>query len=187
MLDNGDLRRNPIPDEDPYRLTNSAFVESLYKGTGSSPFGGASSASAAGTQVPEFAALSAKQWAMLREVGTLKIRPIVYQSGTSELTYESKLELDRAVKHLAHYPKFRVLIKGHTGLRGDKDQNRLLSQERAEAVQRYLQITHDIQPNRLRPVGYGADQPLPQQPGESDRAYGYRLPRVELVLVADNY
>lgn len=185
LVDNGDLKRNPIPDEDPYRLTNSSFIELLYQ-KGSS-FAEKAGTSGPGDQAPAFSALSAKQWQKLREVGTLKIRPILYQSGTSDLTYEGKTELDRAVKYLEHYPNFRVVVKGHTGLRGDKAQNRILSQERADAVKRYLDVTHDIQPNRLRSIGSGSDKPLPRLPGESNRAYGYRLPRVELVLVADDY
>jgi len=39
--------------------------------------------------------------------------------------------------------------------------------------------------NRLRVVGLGSKLPLPQLPGESERAYSYRLPRVELSLVAE--
>jgi hypothetical protein len=34
-------------------------------------------------------------------------------------------------------------------------------------------------------VGYGASKPLPRQPDESERAYDYRLPRVELALVSE--
>ena len=86
---------------------------------------------------------------------------------------------------LSHYPNFRVVIKGHTGLRGDPEENQLLSQERAESVARYLGVTYNVDSNRLRIVGLGSKLPLPQLPGESERAYSYRLPRVELALVAE--
>ncbi|MGH8673405.1 MAG: OmpA family protein, partial [Burkholderiales bacterium] len=92
---------------------------------------------------------------------------------------------DRAMETLSHYPNFRVVIKGHTGLRGDPEENQLLSQERAESVARYLGVTYNLDLNRLRVVGLGSKLPLPQQPGESERAYAYRLPRVELSLVAE--
>ena len=42
-----------------------------------------------------------------------------------------------------------------------------------------------MDPNRLRIVGYGSEKPLPRLPDESERAYGYRLPRVELSLVSE--
>jgi len=52
-------------------------------------------------------------------------------------------------------------------------------------VARYLGVTYNLDLNRLRVVGLGSTLPLPQLPGESERAYGYRLPRVELSLVAE--
>ena len=70
-------------------------------------------------------------------------------------------------------------------MRGDPEENQLLSQERAESVARYLGVTYNVDPNRLRVVGFGATQPLPQLPGETERAYSYRLPLVELSLVAE--
>ena len=70
-------------------------------------------------------------------------------------------------------------------MKGSPEENRKLSQERAEAVARYLEVTYNIDHNRLRTVGLGSDKPLPQLADESERAYGYRLPRVELSLVAD--
>ena len=41
--------------------------------------------------------------------------------------------------------------------------------------------------DRLRVLGIGSDSPLPRRAGESDRAYSYRLPRVELYLVGEVY
>jgi outer membrane protein OmpA-like peptidoglycan-associated protein len=49
-----------------------------------------------------------------------------------------------------------------------------------------LTVTYGIDPNRMRIIGYGSSRPLPRLPGESDRAYGYRLPRVEVTLAAEN-
>jgi outer membrane protein OmpA-like peptidoglycan-associated protein len=131
-----------------------------------------------------FAALNEAQWDKLTEVGTLKIRPITFQSGTSELSHDGKVELDNAAQNLAHYPNFRVVVRGHTGTRGDPASNRELSVERAEAVKRYLMVTHNIDDARLRAVGYGGERPLKQADGESERAYQYRLPRVELYLAS---
>lgn len=125
-------------------------------------------------------------WTRLKEIGTLKMQPIGFRRGTADLSYDGKLELDRAAEHLAYYPNFRILVKGHTGIRGEPQSNLELSQDRADTVARYLMVTYGVDANRLRSVGYGASRPLPRKPGESDRAYGYRLPRVELALVAEN-
>jgi len=120
-------------------------------------------------------------------VGTLKLDPIIFQHGDSSLDVLGKEVVDRAVELFSHYPHFRIVVKGHTGTRGDPDENQRLSQERAEAVSRYLTVAHNIDPKRIRAVGYGGERPLARSEGESLRAWQYRLPRVELVLARDEY
>ncbi len=52
-------------------------------------------------------------------------------------------ELDKAAENLRHYPNFCVVIEGHTGLRGDAEANRELSELRAEAVSRWRLVIDD--------------------------------------------
>jgi outer membrane protein OmpA-like peptidoglycan-associated protein/ABC-type taurine transport system substrate-binding protein len=183
LIDSGDFRENPMPERDPYRLQHRLYIEELY----TSGLAGADAAPGQSSGPRSFAALTDAQWDKLTEIGTLKVRPITFQSGTSELSHDGKVELDNAAQHLAHYPNFRVVVRGHTGTRGDPGSNRDLSIERAEAVKRYLMVTHSIEDARLRAVGYGGERPLKQLDGESDRAYQYRLPRVELYLASEAY
>ncbi len=186
LVDSGDFRENPMPERDPYRLQHRRYIEELYT-TGLAGGFGTPEVDAAGSGARSFSALGDEQWDKLTEVGTLKVRPITFQSGTSDLSHNGKLELDGAAQNLSHYPNFRVVVRGHTGTRGDAASNRALSLERAEAVKRYLMVTHSIDDARLRAAGYGGERPLARGPGESDRAYEYRLPRVELYLVAEAY
>jgi outer membrane protein OmpA-like peptidoglycan-associated protein len=183
LVDSGDFRENPMPERDPYRLQHRLYVEELYT-TG---LGGAPDAAAAATGTRAFNALSDAQWDKLTEIGTLKVRPITFQSGTADLSLDGKVELDSAAQNLAHYPHFRVVVRGHTGTRGDAQSNQALSFERADAVKRYLMVTHGIDEARLRAVGYGGERPLKRVQDESDRAYQYRLPRVELYLASEGY
>ncbi|GGY66176.1 hypothetical protein GCM10011613_07600 [Cellvibrio zantedeschiae] len=176
----GDLDANPLPDGDAYRLVNSAFVHGLYQESETGIFKGAAQAN---QNANEYAELSDAQWAALREVGTLKMRPISFASGSDILTIEDKEQLDQITENLSHYPSFRVEIRGHSGVRGDAEENKLLSQSRAESVARYLELTHNIPTARMHPVGFGGSKPLVRQSDESERAYNYRLPRVELVLL----
>jgi outer membrane protein OmpA-like peptidoglycan-associated protein/ABC-type nitrate/sulfonate/bicarbonate transport system substrate-binding protein len=180
----GDFASSPIPDGDPYRILYSEPIEQLFSGR---MFGTASGETPDGSLTRGFDALSASDWDGLRPIGTLKVRPITFQSGTAQLSLEGKRELDKAAENLSHYPNFRVVVAGHTGLRGDAEENRRLSQERADSVARYLQVTYTVDEDRLRALGKGAAEPLPQQAGESARSYNYRLPRVELLLVAEAY
>lgn len=179
LIDAGDFRDNPIPDRDPYRLVNSQFVAQLF-----APL--ASATAPSGLSERRFPQLDAKGWGALREVGTLRTRPIMFQSGTAELAYDGKVELDRMAESLRHYPNFRILVKGHSGVAGDPDENRRLSKERAESVARYLQVTYSMDENRMRVLGLGGSQPLARLADESERTYAYRLPRVDIVLVAES-
>jgi outer membrane protein OmpA-like peptidoglycan-associated protein/ABC-type nitrate/sulfonate/bicarbonate transport system substrate-binding protein len=180
LRESGELDADPLPGGDPYRITNRQFIADLYHS-----WGDRKGARAAAGRT--FAPLPAEGWARLKEVGTLKVEPIGFQRGTAQLADDGRLVLDKAARRLKHYPNFRVLVKGHSGLRGDPQANRRLSQERAQAVLRYLVATYGIDENRIRAFGYGASQPLPREPGESDRAYRYRLPRVELSLAAEDF
>lgn len=187
LMDSGDFSEDPVPDSDPYRLQNRGFVKELYE-KGLPEYGvPADTAAEEDDLAGLFPALTDAEWDGLREIGTLKIRPVTFQSGTSELDLNGKAELDKAANNLKHYPRFRLVIKGHTGLSGDPRANFELSSERAESVRRYFEITYGVDPDRLRTVGFGADRPLPRLPGESDRSYNYRLPRVELGLVAETF
>jgi hypothetical protein len=53
-------------------------------------------------------------------------------------------------------------------------------------VAQYLIAVHAIAPDRLHAEGKGASQPPPRKPAELERAYRYRLPRVEFVLLEEN-
>jgi outer membrane protein OmpA-like peptidoglycan-associated protein len=186
LLDNKDFSDNPIPGEDAYRLLNSSFVKKLdllYSNVGSFTTKGASS----GSTKAKFSPLSNEKWDRLEDVGSLKVRKIVFSSGTSELTNEGKQQVDALMSDLKHYPNFRVEVRGHTSIKGNKDANIALSQQRADAVLRYISVTYGFDVNGLRSIGFGGSSPLPMKAGESQgsRSWLYRLPRVEIALVRE--
>jgi outer membrane protein OmpA-like peptidoglycan-associated protein len=180
LVDNGDFDRSPVPGDDPYRLTSKQFIQQLYQRI----YPNGASVSRENSLSGDFKPLSDEAWAAMRRVGTLKVEPISFRRGTGLLDLEGKRTIDLIVERLRRYPSFRILVEGHTGLAGDQEQNLKLSLSRAKAVTRYLKVTYNIDDDRLRAVGYGASKPLPRQPGESNRAYSYRLPRVEVSLLS---
>ena len=191
LIQSGDFKKNPIPNGDPYRLTDSSYVKNLYtKGFTGFTTPGAHAPGGSGevnSLAALFTPLGEDGWARLKEVGTLKIQNITFQSGTAELSFQGREDVDGIAEVIKHYPSFRIVIKGHTALAGDRAANKLLSKERAESVARYLAVTYSINENRVRSLGFGSEKPLPRIPGESDRAYNYRLPRVEISLVTEVY
>ncbi|OES24174.1 phosphate ABC transporter substrate-binding/OmpA family protein [Alteromonas macleodii] len=180
LQETGVMKDNPLPDANPYLLLQSSFVSSIFD----TRIGSVDPSRLASSQSVSFPALSNAQWSQLREIGTLKVRKIRFARSSSDLSMDAKRMLDEAARDLAHYPNYRILIKGHTGVTGDADANLTLSQDRADAVLRYLNIAHATDENRLWAQGVGAAEPLPRQPNESNRSYRSRLPRVELILKA---
>lgn len=180
LVENGDFDRSPVPGDDPYRLISSQFLQQLYRRA--YPHG--ASVTRESSLSADFSPLTEQAWAQMRRVGTLKVEPISFRRGTGLLDLVGKRTVDQIVERLRRYPSFRILVEGHTGLAGDPAQNLKLSLSRAEAVTRYLMVTYNIDADRLRAVGYGSSRPLQKQPGESDRTYSYRLPRVEVSLLS---
>ena len=187
LVNAGDFQESPVPEHDSYRLLKRSFLEDLFL-KGISGFNTPNTGNGAGTRSSLqtlFAPLDREGWNRLREVGMLKVEPIIFRHGSVALDLFAQEKLSRVVERLEHYPHFRVLIKGHTGIRGDSHANLQLSQQRADSVAKYLQNTYQIDGNRLRSIGYGADKPLARGDGESNRAYEQRLLRVELALVRE--
>jgi outer membrane protein OmpA-like peptidoglycan-associated protein len=133
-----------------------------------------------------FSALNANEWKTLNEIGTMRIEPITFQSGTNYLDEAGKEMVDKVAQMLVNnYPTYRVAVRGHTSP-GDPEANQKLSLERAQTVVQRLIAVHSIDPNRLRGEGLGATQPPQQKPGESIRSLRFRMPRVEFVLLEGN-
>jgi outer membrane protein OmpA-like peptidoglycan-associated protein len=180
LIGNNDFNANPLPQKDPYRLTNRSYIYELATQNGQPK-----AVKNTDTLARPFTILDDQVWSSLKRVGTLKVDPVSFQRGSAILDYKGKKMLDRAAEKLRRYPNFRFLIEGHTGVRGDKKANIQLSLARAEAVSRYLQVTYKINDGRIRALGYGGTKPLKQKDGESRRAYSYRLPRVEISLMTE--
>ena len=193
LVQSGDFKEDPLPDKDPYRIVNSSFIQQIYntgiKNGFASLTGGLNKGGDLGDGLSRpFKPLTDAQWGKLRPVGSLNIEPIMFPSGAADLDVTEKEKLDVMVSRLKHYPTFRILVEGHTSFLGDADANKALSQDRANAVLRYLTITYAIDPNRIRSIGYGGTKPLPMQSGESENAYhAYRLPRVEVSLLSESF
>lgn len=106
---------------------------------------------------------------------------ILFERGSSKLSYKSKTELDKIALLLHRYKNIQFEIQGHVCCTPpyqkeaiDKEtKKRQLSSNRAQTVYKYL-IFRKIQKNRMTFKGYGNTVPLGKG-GEYDR-------RVELVV-----
>ncbi|MSP00679.1 MAG: OmpA family protein [Acetobacteraceae bacterium] len=98
-----------------------------------------------------------------------------FPSGSADLTPTARASLDALGKALAssELASFRFRIEGHTDNVGSREENRALSQRRAEAVVSYLTTQYSVQPSRLEAVGMGQERPVvdtaPQTPEARNR------------------
>ncbi|MDF1595675.1 MAG: BON domain-containing protein [Acidimicrobiia bacterium] len=84
----------------------------------------------------------------------LEESPIVFLSGSSDLTIESQAALDIAAKIILSQPGLQIFIAGHTDASGSAEANQQLAGERGRAVYGYL-VSVGVPANRMAVVSYG--------------------------------
>ncbi|MFN4079946.1 MAG: OmpA family protein [Saprospiraceae bacterium] len=104
---------------------------------------------------------------------TLTLQYVNYETGSANLTADSRYELDNLLEALKMYPKMVVQVAGHTDNTGDASANLTLSQQRAAGVVNYL-VSKGIDASRLRAVGYGQTRPLDTADTDAARAKNRR-------------
>lgn len=87
----------------------------------------------------ELRELTDAQWSSLRPVGELRVEPIVFARGSSNITLQSQRDLQDLAKRLQSFPQFYMRVVGHTRAEGDPEANRILAQSRAEAAAQSLE------------------------------------------------
>jgi outer membrane protein OmpA-like peptidoglycan-associated protein len=89
---------------------------------------------------------------------------ITFETGKSDITPESGVVLQGALKTMQTYPDIIVEISGHTDDVGSASSNQTLSQRRADSVRFWL-ISNGINPDRIIAKGYGEE--FPRVPNDS--------------------
>ncbi len=93
---------------------------------------------------------------------------IVFRYNSAELTDEAKNQLNPVGEALASekLQNLDFVVEGHTDAIGSYAYNKILSEERAASVKRYLVDTFQIKPNRIEITGKGKSDLLdPKNPG----------------------
>lgn len=104
---------------------------------------------------------------------SLVLRNIFFDVNKFELKTESRVELDKVVALLKENPAVVIQINGHTDNTGTKEDNRILSENRARAVVRYIN-EKGITAQRLKFKGWGDTQPVADNETETGRAQNRR-------------
>jgi OOP family OmpA-OmpF porin len=107
---------------------------------------------------------------------------VVFEASQARIQQRSFEVLDWVAKVIREHPEIlRVVVGAHTDDRGFAEQNRILTQQRAESVVRYL-IGKGVPAERLAAKGYGSERPIDSNATSVGRENNRR---VEFLIIRD--
>ena len=96
------------------------------------------------------------------EQTVIRLNKFYFSTGSARITEEMTLELDKVVTIIEQFPQLQLRIESHTDSRGGSATNFRVSQNRADAIKKYLQDKGVPTSNILYSVGYGEDRIINQ-------------------------
>lgn len=89
----------------------------------------------------------------------MRLNNLIFQLGKSKVSPESYDELGLVVNMMKESAKMVIQLEGHTDYLGNPRDNMKLSEDRVEAVKKYI-VSQGIQKNRIKTKAYGGTEPL---------------------------
>jgi len=106
---------------------------------------------------------------------------LIFPQGKSTIDPKTYPELDEVGQMMKENTKLEIQLEGHTDNQGSSKANLALSEERVEAVKRYL-VAMGIGKDRIKTKAFGGSQPLSNEMTQEARAMNRR---VELRILKD--
>jgi len=105
----------------------------------------------------------------------IKIAKAIYFDTNKDIIKKiSETPLNELIPILDKYPEMKIRIEGNTDDVGSDEKNLLLSQQRADAVKKYL-IGKGIAAERLTAIGYGETKPIADNKTAAGRSQNRRV------------
>lgn len=89
----------------------------------------------------------------------IRLSNLNFSQGKAQISPDSYPELDEVVDMMKENTKITIQLEGHTDNLGDPKANMRLSEDRVEAVRKYI-VGKGIQKNRIKTKAFGGSQPL---------------------------
>jgi outer membrane protein OmpA-like peptidoglycan-associated protein len=105
---------------------------------------------------------------------TMRLSSLIFAQGKSTIDPKSYAELDEVGQMMLENSKIVVQLEGHTDNQGSSKANMSLSEDRVEAVKRYL-VSKGIQKDRIKTKAFGGSQPLSNEMTQEARAMNRRV------------
>jgi OmpA-OmpF porin, OOP family len=109
-----------------------------------------------------------------KKVFDMALRGINFETGKAVIKGTSFQILNDIVLIMKENPEYNLEINGHTDAVGKDDMNLKLSQDRADAVKKYL-VEKGIDPSRMTAKGYGEAMPVADNNTSDGRALNRRV------------
>ncbi|MFN3403329.1 MAG: OmpA family protein [Cytophagaceae bacterium] len=104
----------------------------------------------------------------------INLNMIYFEQSKPVILAHSYPELQKLVKILEENPSLKIQIEGHTDNQGGADANMKLSEQRAEAIKKYL-IDNGVDGSRLSSIGYGQTRPRVSNVSAKTRKFNRRV------------
>jgi outer membrane protein OmpA-like peptidoglycan-associated protein len=110
----------------------------------------------------------------LSEGSFISLNNVYFGQGSYEILEASHPELDRLIRFMRSSETMEIEIGGHTERRGSARLNKILSQDRADAVKAYI-VQAGIDEKRIKTKGYGSSKPVTDGKTEIERKQNRRV------------
>ncbi|MEQ8425063.1 MAG: OmpA family protein, partial [Cyclobacteriaceae bacterium] len=105
----------------------------------------------------------------------IEFESLEFENGKSDILESMHRDLDKVANFLIDHPGLNLRISGHTDSAGKEEANLKLSQDRADAIKRYLTDEFGVTSDRIEAIGYGSSKPIVQELTEKDRQLNRRV------------
>ena len=112
---------------------------------------------------------------------TMRLNNLIFPQGKSVIDPKSFGELDEVVQMMKENSKMVIQLEGHTDNQGSAKANMELSEDRVEAVKKYI-VSKGIGKDRVKTKAMGGSQPLSNEMTQYARALNRR---VEMRIMKD--
>ena len=112
---------------------------------------------------------------------TMRLQHLIFPQGKSTIDPKSYPELNEVGQMMKENTKIVIQLEGHTDNQGSSKANLALSEDRVEAVKKYL-VAMGIGRDRIKTKAFGGSQPLSNELTQEARAMNRR---VEMRILKD--
>src|SRR5690606_15922172 len=105
---------------------------------------------------------------------TMRLNNLIFPQGKATIDPKSFGELAEVAQMMKENTKMVIQLEGHTDNQGNSKANMKLSEDRVEAVKKYL-VSKGISKDRVKTKAFGGSQPLSNEMTQAARALNRRV------------